>query len=174
MEPTVKLYRNHGKQNSIHRSKISTIMKNYSIGRLADKDPVLSQKLKQWCYVLNGCCQEVHKCLGPFLNEYMYQDALEIMLEERQVVPFTREYYFSVEFHGKLIKHKHFVDFYVKEKAFIECKAVERLCPDHRQQLWNYMRLTKTRIGILWNFAPVYDQGEHYYLDVDSDTIYLF
>ena len=91
-------------------------MKNYKIGRLLDKDPVLSQKLKRWCYDLNGCCQEVHKGLGPFLNEYMYQDALEIMLEERQIVPFTREYYFSIEFHGKRINHKHFVDFYVKEK----------------------------------------------------------
>ena len=149
-------------------------MKHYTIERLVDKDPVLCQKLKQWCYDLNGCCQEVHKGLGPFLNEYMYQDALEIMLEERQVVPFTREYYFSVEFHGKRIKHKHFVDFYVKEKAFIECKAVEKLCPDHRQQLWNYMRLTNTRIGILWNFCPTHDQSEHYYLDVDTDTMYIF
>lgn len=149
-------------------------MNNYRIRRLVDKDPVLCQKLRQWCYDLNGCCQEVHKSLGPFLNEYMYQDALEIMLEERQVVPFTREYHFSVEFHGKRINHKHYVDFYVKEKAFIECKAVEKLCPDHRQQLWNYMRLTKTRIGVLWNFAPTHDQSEHYYLDVESDTMYLF
>ena len=69
-------------------------MNNYRIRRLVDKDPVLCQKLKQWGYDLNGCCQEVHKSLGPFLNEYMYQDALEIMLEERQVVPFTREYHF--------------------------------------------------------------------------------
>ncbi len=149
-------------------------MKSYSIRQLADEDPALCQKLKQWCYDINGCCQEVHKALGPFLNEYMYQDALEIMFEERQVLPFTREYYFSVEFHGKRIKHKHFVDFYVREKAFIECKAVEKLSPDHRQQLWNYMRLTKTRIGILWNFAPTRDQSEHYYLDVETDTMYLF
>lgn len=85
----------------------------------------------------------------------MWLVALEIVLEERQIKPFTREYYFSVEFHGKRINHKHFVDFYVRDKAFIECKAAETLCPDHKQQLWNYMRLTKTRIGILWNFAPV-------------------
>lgn len=99
---------------------------------------------------------------------------MEILLEERQIRPFTREYYFSVEFHGKRINHKHFVDFFVKDKAFIECKAAETLCSDHRQQLWNYMRLTKTRIGILWNFAPVRDQSEHYYLDTDTDTMYMF
>lgn len=96
------------------------------------------------------------------------------MLEERNVKPFVREYYFSVEFHGKRISHKHYVDFFVKDKAFIECKAVEKLSLEHRQQLWNYMRLTKTRIGILWNFAPVSDQSEHYYLDTDTDTMFLF
>lgn len=149
-------------------------MRNFKIERLADKDPVLCQKLKEWCYPLNGCCLEVHRDMGPFLNEYMYQDALEIVLEEKHIKPFTREFYFSVEFHGKRIEHKHFVDFYVKDKAFIECKAAETLCADHRQQLWNYMRLTKTRIGILWNFAPVRDQSEHYYLDTDTDTMYMF
>lgn len=149
-------------------------MKNYKIERLVDKDPVLCNKLKQFCYELNGCCQEVHRDMGPFLNEYMYQDALEIVLEERQIKPFSREYYFSVDFHGKRINHKHFVDFYVKDKAFIECKAAETLCPDHRQQLWHYMRLTKTRIGILWNFAPTRDQSEHNYLDTETDTKYMF
>ncbi|MCQ2256031.1 MAG: GxxExxY protein [Bacteroidaceae bacterium] len=149
-------------------------MKNYKIERLVDKDPILCNKLKQFCYDINGCCQEVHRDMGPFLNEYMYQDALEIVLEEHLIKPFTREYYFSVEFHGKRINHKHFVDFFVKDKVFIECKAVEKLCLDHRQQLWNYMRLTKTRIGILWNFAPVRDQSEHYYLDTETDTMYMF
>ena len=149
-------------------------MRNFNIERLADKNPVLCDKLKKWCYDINGCCQVVHREMGPFLNEYMYQDALEIILEERNIKPFTREYYFSVDFHGKRIKHKHYVDFFVKDKAFIECKAAETLCSDHRQQLWNYMRLTKTRIGILWNFAPVRDQSEHYYLDVDTDIMYMF
>ena len=45
-------------------------MKHNSIERLVDKDPVLCQKLKQWCYDLNGCCQEVHKgfCLQIHLR----------------------------------------------------------------------------------------------------------
>ena len=94
-------------------------MRNYTIERLVDKDPILCQKLKKWCYDLNGCCQEVHRDLGPFLNEYMYQDALEIVLNERNIKPFIKEYYFSVEFHGRRINHKHFVDFYVKDKAFM-------------------------------------------------------
>lgn len=107
-----------------------------NIQKLKDVDEDLCTKLRAYVYDIVGACQEVHRDMGPFLNEYMYQDALEIVLEERQIKPFTREYYFSVEFHGKRINHKHFVDFYVKDKAFIECKAAETLCPDHRQQLW--------------------------------------
>ena len=103
----------------------------------------------------------------------MYQDALEIILNERNI-SFVREYYFSIDFRGQRIKHKHYVDFYVKNKVFIECKAVECLGTEQRQQLWNYMRLTKTRIGILWNFSPIHDQSEHYYLDADTEIMYMF
>ena len=101
--------------------------------------------------------------LGPFLNEYMYQEALDISLEESGIDR-VKEYYFSVTFHGRQIKHKHYVDFLVNNDVFIECKAVESLGTEHRQQLWNYMRLTNVCIGILYNFAPVHDQCERYYL----------
>ena len=43
-----------------------------------------------------------------------------------------------------------------------------------RQQLWNYMRLTKVTIGILINFAPAHDQCEHYYLDTPTNTMFMF
>ena len=111
--------------------------------------------------------------MGPFLNEYMYQDALEILLKE-QNVSHTREYYFSVDFHGQRIQHKHYADFLVKDKVLVECKAIEALGPEQRQQLWNYMRLTKLRVGILYNFAPIKDQCERYYLDVDTDSMFMF
>lgn len=148
-------------------------MNSSNILKLVDVNPKLFNELTKWCYDINGCCQTVHKDMGPFLNEYMYQDALEIMLKERNI-EYQREYYFSVDFHGQRISHKHYVDFYCKNMAFIECKAVDNLCLEHRQQLWNYMRLTKTNIGILWNFAPFKDQSEHYYLDVQTNMMYMF
>ena len=146
---------------------------NYQINKLRDYNPSLYEKLKQCCYELNGCCQLVHRELGPFLNEYMYQDALEILFKEK-AVPYIREYYFSVEFHGQKIQHKHYADFLVQGKVLIECKAVTSIGPEQRQQLWNYMRLTKVRIGILYNFAPIRDQCEHYYLDTDTNVMYVF
>jgi len=97
---------------------------------------------------------------------------VQILLEEQQI-PYMREYYFSIDYHGKQIAHKHYIDFLVDDCIIVECKAVEKLCIEHRQQLWNYMRLTKKPIGILYNFAPVKDQSEHYYLDSEG-TMYMF
>ena len=44
---------------------------NYHISKLLEVNPQLCQQLKQFCYDLNGCCQTVHRDLGPYLNEYM-------------------------------------------------------------------------------------------------------
>ena len=145
----------------------------YTLKRLIDVKPDLCRQLKQNCYAINGLCATVHNEMGAFLNEYMYQDALQILLDEQHIF-YRREFYFSIAFHGKPIRHKHYVDFLINDEIIVECKAVEKLCAEHRQQLWNYMRLTGKQIGILCNFAPPTDQIEHYYLDPAEGTMYLF
>ena len=133
---------------------------------------VLTQ-LKSHVYDIIGCCQEVHRELGPWLNEYVYQEALKVSFEEKQV-PFVKEYYFQVSYHGHLLSHKHYVDFLCKGNVVVECKAISSIGVEQRQQLWNYMRLTNTPIGILYNFAPAKDQCEKYYYDVNTKTISVF
>jgi len=145
----------------------------YTLKKLVDKHPELCKQLKDKCYAINGACAAVHRELGPFLNEYMYQEALQILFDEQQI-PNQREYYFQVVFHGKPIQHRHYVDFLINDEVIVECKAVDKLVPEHRQQLWNYMRLTGKQIGILWNFAPPMDQAEHYYLDTKDGIMYMF
>ena len=144
----------------------------YNLKRIVDVHPEWLEGLKRKCYAANGYCSTVHKELGPFLNEYMYQDALKILFDE-QHISYQKEYCFSIMYHGKPIQHKHYVDFLVNDEIIIECKAVEKLCLEHRQQLWNYMRLSGKSFGILYNFQPINDQSEHYYLDTDN-TMYMF
>lgn len=130
-------------------------------------------ELKSYVYDIIGCCQEVHRELGPWLNEYVYQEALKMSLEEKHV-PYVKEYYFQVSYHGRLLEHKHFMDFLCKGNVAVECKAITTLGVEQRQQLWNYMRLSNTPIGILFNFAPVKDQCEKYHYDVNTKTITAF
>ena len=144
----------------------------FTLKRIVDARPEMLEEVKQRCYVVNGCLVKVHNDLGPFLNEYMYQDALQILLDAKQI-PYQREYYFRIEYMGKPIAHKHYVDFLVEDAVIVECKAVEKLCLEHRQQLWNYMRLTGKQLGILYNFGPVIGQSEHYYLGSD-EVMYMF
>ena len=146
---------------------------NYNIAKLSDLNPTLATTLKNHCYPLVGLCQQVHRELGPFLNEYMYQEALDISLEENNIEK-VKEYYFSITYHGKQIRHKHYVDFLVNNDVLIECKAIDCIGTEQRQQLWNYMRLTKINIGILYNFAPIHDQCERYYLDKSTNQMYTF
>ena len=148
-------------------------MPSFSIHELQPANAHLTEQLRAYAYDVIGCCQVVHRDMGPFLNEYMYQEALAIAFHEANI-PFQREYYFSVLFHGQPIKHKHFVDFLVRDDIFVECKAIEHIGTEQRQQLWNYMRLTSTRIGILYNFAPVKDECERYYLDATTGMMYAF
>ena len=131
------------------------------------------EQVRAACYQVNGVCQAVHQELGPYLNEYMYQEALAIALTEAGI-PFQKEYYFTVQFRGHTLKHRHYVDFRIGTDTFLECKSVSTLIETHRQQLWNYMRLARCSIGILWNFQPFRDQSEHYYLDLRTNLLYCF
>ncbi len=136
-------------------------------------DPETLTRLKAHVYDIVGCCQEVHRELGPWLNEYMYQEALKVSFEEKQV-SFEKEHYFQVSYHGHPLSHKHFMDFFCKGNVVLECKAISALGNEQRQQLWNYMRLTNTPIGILYNFAPVKDQCEKYFYDAETKSITAF
>lgn len=136
-------------------------------------DPIVLAELKQQVYDIVGCAIKVHQEMGPGLNEYMYQEAFAIALQKAEI-PFIREYPFKVTFMGEEINHQHKMDFFVNDRVDFECKAVECLCDEHRQQLWNYMRLTNTSIGILYNFAPIKDQVEKYYYNKENKVMYVF
>ncbi len=147
-----------------------------NIQQLQEVDPILCNRLRQTVYDIVGCCMEVHRDMGPYVNELMYQDALNITFEEHGITGENKkkEYYFTTQYHGVTISHPHKVDFFVNNHVFVECKAVEALCSEHRQQLWNYMRLTGVQIGILYNFAPFKDQCEKYYLDTERQVMFMF
>ena len=133
----------------------------------------LKDKLKRFVYDVIGCCQAVHQEQGPELTEYIYQDSLQIAFDQANI-KHIKEYYFKPSFRGIPLKHRLFVDFLVKDKIFLECKAIDKIGIHERLQLWSYMRSGNIRIGILYNFAPVMDECEKYYFDPETSTIYSF
>lgn len=109
-------------------------------------------KLKEFIYPIVGAIYEVHRELGPGLNEYVYQEGLAMQLEEDHVM-FEREKEYTPLYHKRIMNARYRLDFVCMDSIIIECKAVEQLTINHRAQLFNYMRLTKLPVGLLVNFS---------------------
>jgi GxxExxY protein len=128
-------------------------------------------ELKSFIYDVVGALYEVHKELGPGLNEYCYQEGLEMELSERNIT-YERELSFHPTYHGIEMNAEYRIDFLCKGKIIIECKSVTELTNTHRAQLFNYMRLRGIPCGILVNFADKQVEIERYFYDkLDKDIL---
>lgn len=127
-------------------------------------------KYKQHIYDVIGAIHEVHRELGPGLNEYCYQEGLQMQLAE-DGISFQREKTFHPQYHGKPLAAEYRMDFVCKNDIIVECKSVAELANNHRAQLFNYMRLTQYPCGILVNFSPTFAVLERYFYDVETRTI---
>lgn len=122
-------------------------------------------------YDVVGAIFEVHKELGPGLNEYVYQEGLMMELEE-QKIDFEREKSIKPFYHGKPMNASYRVDFLCKGDIVVECKSVSELLPVHYAQLYNYMRLLRIPCGIIVNYASTSVHIGRYFLDPDTGIIY--
>jgi GxxExxY protein len=103
-------------------------------------------------YEIIGACIDVHKELGPGFHESVYQEALEIELENRRV-PFIREAKLGITYKGKLLQKEWYADFLCYNKIIIELKAIDSLSMAHKSQLINYLKATNIQLGLLINFG---------------------
>ena len=127
-------------------------------------------KYKQLMFDVVGAIHEVHRELGPGLNEICYQEGLQMQLQE-QGIDYQREKSFHPTYHGMPMASLFRVDFICKGSIIVECKAVTELISTHRAQLFNYMRLLKMPCGILVNFSTSYAPIERYLYDKDNFAI---
>ena len=65
------------------------------------------------------------------------------------------------------------MDMVVCDNICIEFKSVEKILPEHRLQLFNYLRLTQKPIGMIINFGNRKLQGERYYYNADTNECTL-
>jgi GxxExxY protein len=127
-------------------------------------------RLKSHIFDVIGALFEVHKELGPGLNEYCYQEGLKLQLEEQEI-PFKRELIIHPTYHGKPLEAVYRVDFLCKDDIIVELKAVTELNANHRAQLFNYMRLLNKPCGVLVNFLPKFADIQRYFYDNESKNI---
>jgi len=103
-------------------------------------------------YQVVGCCMEVHKKLGCGFKEAIYQEALELEFIENEI-PFEREKRLKILYKGIFLKKEYSPDFVCFGKIVLELKAVSELNDIHLAQLFNYLKASRLRLGLLINFG---------------------
>lgn len=107
---------------------------------------------KEEVYEIIGACIAIHKELGNGFLEAVYQEALEIEFKSKNI-EFEREKELTIIYKGIELKKKYYADFFCYNKIIVELKATSALLPEHEAQLLNYMKATKTKVGLLINFG---------------------
>ena len=127
---------------------------------------------KEIVYRIIGAAMSVHSELGSGLLEPLYQEAFSIELKERGIAN-EREKEVKCYYKKYLLEKTYKVDILV-ENIILELKSVKELLPEHRAQLFNYMRLTKSPVGLLINFGNKHLQGERYgYIEKTNECVLL-
>lgn len=123
-------------------------------------------------YDVVGAAMEVHATLGRGMAEPIYQEALAIEMNKRDMVV-EREKPLRLQYKDVILEKIYYADFYYNG-IIIELKSVEDICSDHRAQLFNYMRITGKDRGVLINFGEKRLRAELYlYLPEDDDFVLL-
>lgn len=93
---------------------------------------------------------EVHRTLGPGFLEAVYEAALCIELDTRNIA-YSRQPTVELAYKGQRVGEGR-MDLLVEQQLVVELKAVEALLPLHSAQLLSYLKATGHRLGLLINF----------------------
>ena len=107
---------------------------------------------KEDSYKIVGAAMEVYNQLGHGFLEAVYQEALEREFKSRGI-PYEREKELIIFYKGEPLEQKYKADFICYEDIIVELKAVAMLQDSHRSQVYNYLRATKNKLGLLINFG---------------------
>ena len=103
-------------------------------------------------YAINGAAMRVYNVLGSGFVEPVYQEALEIEFQRRNI-PYVREPEIEIYYDGVKLQKRFRPDFICYDKIIVELKAVMELDDWNRVQVYNYLKATNMKIGLLFNFG---------------------
>ena len=99
-----------------------------------------------------SACMEVHKELGNYFLEAVYQEALEEEFK-LQNIPYEREKLLPIIYKGKKLTKEYYADFVCFDNIVVELKAVSKLVTGHKSQVLNYLAAADLEVALLINFG---------------------
>ena len=103
-------------------------------------------------HAIISAAMEVHRELGFGFLEAVYQCALALEFQERNI-PFKAEVVVPVRYKGKLLTCGYRADFICFEDLLVETKAITELTRVDDAQLINELKATGLQRGLLLNFG---------------------
>jgi len=103
-------------------------------------------------YNIIGAAQEVYKELGPGYLESVYEDALCYELDLRNI-PYQRQIDLDVQYKDVIFEKRFRADLLVEDKVLVENKAIKAITNQDEAQLINYLKTTRLKVGLLFNFG---------------------
>lgn len=107
---------------------------------------------KEEVFSIVGAAMKVHSELGPGFLEAVYQEAMEIELNWRQI-PFAAQQSLSINYRGQKLRKEYISDLICYEKIIVELKTLDRLSGQEESQVLNYLKATEFKVGVLINFG---------------------
>lgn len=107
---------------------------------------------KEEAYKIIGAAMAVHREFGCGFLEKAYQEALGLEFLIRNI-PFQREVPLIINDKGAPLKTAYIADFICFDKIILELKATKELDSIHVAQIFNYLKATGNKLGLLINFG---------------------
>ncbi len=107
---------------------------------------------KNEVFLIQGAVFEVYRENGNGFLENVYQECLEKELCLCKI-PFEAQKELLLTYKNETLKQTYKPDFICYEKIIVELKAVKEVGPEHRAQVFNYLKATGLRLGLLVNFG---------------------
>jgi GxxExxY protein len=110
-------------------------------------------ELDRLAHAVIGAAIEVHRTLGPGFLESVYERALCLELRARGI-RFDCQVPVAVFYKGKPVGEGK-LDLLVDRKLVVELKTVESILPIHVAQALSYLRATRKKLALLFNFKDM-------------------
>lgn len=102
-------------------------------------------------HVVVGSCMEVHRALGPGLPVEVYKECLARELRMKEVF-FERDKTLPISYKGEELESSLTIDFLVEKMILVKVRAVDELKEIHKEEVNNYLRMSRMETGFLINF----------------------
>jgi GxxExxY protein len=111
---------------------------------------------KEESYKIIGACFEVYNEIGNGFLEAVYQECLCLEFDG-QGISYQEKPQLKLDYKGKALEQTYKPDYVCHGKIILELKAVKSIADEHRAQVFNYLKATGLKLGLIVNFGSYPD-----------------